>query len=169
MILGMSVDAFTILHLIISFVAIGSGLIVTGGMLASSRLPVTTAIFLVVTAMTSITGFLFPIVGFTPALGVGVVACAILAVAVIALYKKHLTGAWRWIYVTAAIVSVYLNVFVFIAQGFTKVAALTALAPTQSEPPFAIVQGIVLLIFIALGIAAAIKFRPIDDRRWAGR
>ena len=44
MILGMSVGAFTILHLIITLVAIGSGLIVVGGMFASNRLPVTTAV-----------------------------------------------------------------------------------------------------------------------------
>ena len=35
-----------------------------------------------------------------------------------------------------------------------KVPPLHALAPTASEPPFAIVQGILLLIFIALGIGS---------------
>src|SRR5215510_375479 len=80
MILGMSVGAFTILHVIITLVAIGSGLIVVGGMFASNRLPLTTALFLFTTALTSVTGFLFPIHGFTPALGVGIVACVILAV-----------------------------------------------------------------------------------------
>src|SRR6516162_6886315 len=59
---------------------------------ASHRLPVTTALFLFTTALTSVTGFLFPIHGFTPALGVGVVACVILAVALFALYKEHLAG-----------------------------------------------------------------------------
>ena len=34
---------------------------------------------------------------------------------------------------------------------FQKVPALAALAPTQSEPPFAITQLIVLLAFLALG------------------
>src|SRR5215813_13486645 len=89
MILGMSVGAFTILHVIITLVAIGSGLIVVGGMFASNRLPVTTALFLFTTALTSLTGFLFPIHGFTPALGVGIVACVILAIALFALYKEH--------------------------------------------------------------------------------
>jgi hypothetical protein len=102
MILGMSVGAFTILHVIITLVAIGSGLIVVGGMFASNRLPVTTALFLFTTALTSLTGFLFPIHGFTPALGVGIVACVILAVALFALYKEHLVGACRWIYVITA-------------------------------------------------------------------
>jgi len=103
MILGMSLGAFTILHVIITLVAIGSGLIVVGGMFASHRLPVTTALFLLTTALTSVTGFLFPIHGLTPALRVGILACAILAVALFALYKEHLAGAWRWIYVITGV------------------------------------------------------------------
>lgn len=93
MILGMSIGAFTLLHVIITLVAIGSGLIVVGGMFASHRLPVTTALFLFTTALTSVTGFLFPIHGLTPALRVGIFACVILAVALFALYKEHLVGA----------------------------------------------------------------------------
>ena len=120
MILGISIGAFTILHVAITLVAIGSGLIVVGGMFASHRLPVTTALFLFTTALTSLTGFLFPIHGFTPALGVGIVACVILAVALFALYKEHLVGAWRWIYVIAAVASLYLNVFVLVVQSFRE-------------------------------------------------
>src|SRR5271170_2145314 len=161
MILGMSVGSFTILHVIITLVAIGSGLIVVGGMFASHKLPVTTALFLFTTALTSVSGFLFPIHGFTPALGVGIVSCVILAVALLAYYGKHLAGAWRWIYVVTAIASLYLNVFVLVVQSFIKVAALNVLAPTQSEPPFVIAQISVMLIFILIGIFAAIKFRPI--------
>jgi len=165
MILGMTVGAFTLLHVIITLVAIGSGLIVVGGMFASHRLPGTTALFLLTTALTSVTGFLFPIHGFTPALGVGILACVILAVAVFALYKEHLVGAWRWIYVITAIASLYLNVFVLVAQCFMKVSALNALAPTQSEPPFAITQAAVLVIFILIGLIAVIKFRPVTAVR----
>src|SRR5215510_4881305 len=154
MILGMSVGAFTLLHVIITLVAIGSGLIVVGGMFASHKLPGTTAIFLFATALTSVTGFLFPIRGFTPALGVGMVACVILAVALFALYKERLAGAWRWIYVITAVVSLYLNVFVLVVQSFAKVSGLNALAPTQSEPPFAITQAAVLVIFIVIGLIA---------------
>jgi MFS family permease len=127
MILGMSVGAFTILHVIITLVAIGSGLIVVGGMFASNSLPVTTGLFLFTTALTSLTGFLSPIHGFTPALGVGIVACLILAIALFALYKENLAGAWRWIYVIAAVVSLYLNVFVLVVQSFVKIAALATL------------------------------------------
>jgi hypothetical protein len=165
MILGMSVGAFTLLHVIITLVAIGSGLIVVGGMFASHRLPGTTALFLFTTVLTSVTGFLFPIHGFTPALGVGILACGILVVALFALYKEHLVGAWRWIYVITAIVSLYLNVFVLVAQSFMKVSVLNALAPTQSEPPFAITQAAMLVIFILIGLIAVVKFRPITTLR----
>src|SRR5277367_790477 len=81
------------------FVAIGSGLVAMGGMFASHRLPGTSALFLSTTVLTSVTGFLFPIHGFTPALGVGIVSCVILAVALLAYYGKHLIGPCRWIYV----------------------------------------------------------------------
>jgi hypothetical protein len=165
MILGMSVGAFTLLHVIITLVAIGSGLIVVGGMFASHKLPGTTAIFLHTTALTSVTGFLFPVHGFTPALGVGILACVILPVALFALYKERLVGAWRWIYAIAAIASLYLNVFVLVVQSFVKVSALNALAPTQSEPPFAITQAAVLVIFILIALIAVVRFRPVSTVR----
>ena len=161
MILGMSAGAFTLLHVVITLIAIGSGLIVVGGMFASHKLPGTTALFLFTTALTSLTGFLFPIHGFTPALGVGIVACVILAFALFALYKERLVGVWRPIYVITAIVSLYLNVFVLVAQSFMKVSGLNTLAPTQSEPPFAITQGVVLVIFIMIALIAVVRFRPI--------
>ena len=165
MILGMSIGAFTLLHVIITLIAIGSGLIVVGGMFASHKLPATTALFLFTTALTSLTGFLFPIKGFTPALGVGIVACVIFVVALFALYKERLAGQWRWIYVITAIVSLYLNVFVLIAQSFMKVAALKALAPTGSEPLFAIAQGATLATFIVIALIAVANFRPVTAVR----
>jgi hypothetical protein len=112
-----------------------------------------------------VTGFLFPIHGFTPALGVGIVACVILALALFALYKERLVGAWRPIYVITAIVSLYLNVFVLVAQSFMKVSGLNTLAPTQSEPPFAITQGVVLVIFIIIALIAVVRFRPVNAVR----
>jgi len=165
MILGMSIGAFTLLHVVITLVAIGSGLIVVGGMFASDRLPVTAALFLLTTALTSLTGFLFPIHGLTPALSVGILACVILAVALFALYKEHLVGAWRWIFAITAVASLYLNVFVLVVQSFVKVAAFNALAPTQTEPPFALTQALVLAIFILIAIIAAVKFRPGTSAR----
>ena len=131
-------------------------------MFASDSLPATTALFLFTTALTSLTGFLFPIDGFTPALGVGIVACVILAVALFALYKEHLVGPWRWIYVITAVVSLYLNVFVLVVQSFMKVSALNALAPMQTEPPFVVTQAAVLAIFVLISVIAVIKFRPLQ-------
>jgi hypothetical protein len=161
MILGLSTGAFTLLHVAITLIAIGSGLIVAGGMFASNRLPGTTALFLFTTVLTSVTGFLFPIRGFTPALGVGILSCVILAIALYAYYGQHLTGAWRWIYVITALVSLYFNIFVLVIQSFIKVAALNALAPTQSsEPAFVVAQAAVLAIFVLIGIIALSTFRP---------
>jgi hypothetical protein len=126
MVLGLSLGAFTLLHVAITLIAIGSGLIVAGGMLASRRLPAMNALFLFTTVLTSLTGFLFPIHGFTPAIGVGIVSCVILAVALFAYYSKHLTGAWRWIYVVTAIASLYLNAFVLVVQSFVSGGAQRA-------------------------------------------
>ena len=161
MVLGLSIGAFTLFHVVITLIAIGSGLVVVGGMFASNRLPDTTALFLLTTVLTSVTGFLFPIHGFTPALGVGIVSCVLLAIALFAYYGKHLTGAWRWIYVVTAIVSLYFNVFVLVIQSFIKVALLNALAPTPTnEPAFVIAQVLVLAFFVLIGIVATLKFRP---------
>lgn len=160
MVIGLSIHIFTIVHVGITLVAIASGLVVLFGMLGAQRLPAWTALFLVTTILTSVTGFMFPIHGFTPALGVGAVSMLVLAVALIALYAKHLVGSWRWIYVVAAVAALYFNVLVLIVQSFQKVPTLNMLAPTQSEPPFLIAQGVALMAFLFLGIAAVFRFRP---------
>jgi hypothetical protein len=160
MIAGLSIENFTILHTAISLIAIASGLIVLAGMLRARRLPGWTAVFLVTTLLTSVTGFMFPINGLTPAIVFGLISIVILVIALAALYLKHLSGAWRWIYVTTALVALYLNVFVLIVQSFQKLPALQKLAPTQSEPPFLIAQAVALIAFLILGAMAARKFRP---------
>lgn len=160
MIAGLSIENFTILHTAISLVAIASGLIVLAGMLRARRLPGWTALFLATTVLTSVTGFMFPINGLTPAIVFGVISIVILAIALMALYVKHLSEAWRWIYVTTALAALYLNVFVLIVQSFQKVPALQKLAPTQSEPPFLIAQGVALIAFLILGTLVARRFRP---------
>lgn len=160
MIAGLSIENFTILHVAISLIGIVSGLIVLFGMLRARRLPGWTALFLATTVLTSVTGFMFPINGLTPAIAVGVISIVILAIALMALYVKHLSGAWRWIYVTTALAALYFNVFVLIVQSFQKVPALQKLAPTQSEPPFSVTQGVVLVAFLVLGTMAARRFRP---------
>ena len=152
-------DTFTKVHVVISLIGIASGLVVLFGMLSAQRFDRWTALFLLSTLATSVTGFLFPFHGVTPGIVVGIISVVVLAIAIFARYPHHLRGRWRWIYVVSALVALYLNVFVLIAQLFQKVPQLKALAPTQSEPPFAITQLGVLVLFGLLGIVATIKFR----------
>jgi hypothetical protein len=160
MLLGMSLSTFTTVHVVISLVAIVSGLVVLWGMLAGRRQEGMTALFLATTILTSVTGFMFPFDGLLPSHIFGVISLVVLAAALAAYYGYRLAGAWRWIYVTGAVLALYLNVFVLVVQAFLKVPAINALAPTQAEPPFAIAQGIVLLVFVAAGVLAVMKFRP---------
>jgi hypothetical protein len=104
---------------------------------------------------------LFPVTGFLPSHAVGIISLVVLAAALFALYAQRLAGKWRWIYVTTAVAALYFNVFVLVAQAFQKLGFLHALAPTGSEPPFAVAQAIVLLVFIFLGYRATKHFQPV--------
>jgi len=159
MILGMSTSTYTLLHVFISFVAIGSGLAVLFGMMRAHRLDGLTLLFLATTALTSLTGFAFPNEHITPAIVVGFLSLIVLAVAIVARYAMHLRGAWRTIYVITASIALYFNCFVLVAQSFEKVPALHALAPTQKEPPFGIAQLLLLAIFVVLTVMASRRFR----------
>jgi hypothetical protein len=154
-----NLSLFTKVHVVISLIGIASGLVVMCGLLVGRKLNQWSALFLISTAATSLTGFFFPFQGITPGIIVGIISLVILAVAILARYVRHLAGRWRWIYVVTAMSALYLNVFVLIAQLFQKVPALKALAPTQSEPPFAVAQLLVLALFVALTIVAAVRFR----------
>ena len=164
MILGLSIATFTTLHVIISLIAIVSGVYVVIAMVGGSKPAGWTALFLLTTVVTSVTGFLFPITHFTPAVGTGIVSLIVLAFALAALYAKHLSGVWRWIYVVTAIAALYFNVLVLIVQAFLKVPFLHPLAPNGNEPPFLIAQTLALVVFVALGIAAVIRFHPAASR-----
>jgi hypothetical protein len=157
MIFGMTI--LTFVHVVLSLVGILSGFVVLFGLLAAKRLDGWTALFLWTTIATSVTGFFFPFHHFLPSHGVGIISLVVLAVALLARYARRLAGAWRWIYVVTAMIALYLNVFVLIVQAFQKVPALNAMAPTQSEPPFVVTQVLALVLFIALTIFAAIRFR----------
>jgi hypothetical protein len=163
MILGMSLSTFTALHVIISLIGIVSGVIVMFGLLGSKRMPGLTAVFLVSTILTSATGFLFPFEKLLPSHMIGILSLVLLAIACIALYATKLSGPWRSVYVVTAMTSLYLNVFVLIIQAFLKVPTLHALAPSvpPSEPPFAVVQGVVLVFFVIVVIGAVRRFRPV--------
>jgi hypothetical protein len=162
MILGMSLSTFTMLHVIISLIGIVSGFVVLSGLLGSRTMPGMTALFLLTTILTSATGFLFPFEKLLPSHMVGILSLVLLAIACIALYVMNLAGAWRWIYALTAMAALYLNVFVLVIQSFLKIGPLHALAPSvpPSEPPFAVVQGIVLLFFVVAIIGVVRRFRP---------
>ena len=139
MILGMSLATFTMVHVIISLIAIVAGLVVMFGMLGPQRQGGLTFIFLLFTILTSATGFLFPFNGLTPGLIIGTLSLVLLAIACVALYVTKLSGPWRWIYV------------------------VTALAPGNppSGPVFGVVQGVVLVFFVLMIIGAWRRFRPV--------
>jgi len=159
MVLGMSLSTFTLVHVLISLVGIAAGFLVLYGLIKGKRFAGATAIFLVTTVLTSLTGFLFPFTHLLPSHVVGIISLVALAVAIVARYPLHLEGAWRSIYVVSAVLALYLNTFVLVVQSFLKMPAVHALAPTQKEPPFLIVQLIVLAIFVGLGIFAVKGFR----------
>lgn len=156
----MDSQAFTLFHVAISLIAIAAGLIVMYGLLTANRMRLLTAVFLVTTIATSVTGFVFHRERILPSHIVGVISLVLLAAACLALYAYRLRGGWRRVYVAGAVISLYLNVFVLVVQAFLKVAPLHALAPSGSEPPFAIVQGIVLVFFVVLGVYAVRRFKP---------
>ncbi len=160
MILGLSVPAFTTLHVIISLIGIASGLAVLFAMLGNKRLDGVTALFLATTIATSATGFLFHSKAIGPPHIVGAISLIVLAVALLALYGRRLAGVWRPVYVITAVLALYLNCFVAVVQAFQKLPFLQPLAPTGSEPPFAVAQGAVLIVFAVLGFLAVKRFHP---------
>ena len=161
MILGMSLQTFTLLHVVLSLAGITTGILVVGGMLRGEREEGWTAIFLVTTVLTSVTGFMFPgpIVP-TPAQIFGFISLIVLMPTLIALYVYDLAGFWRWVYIPGALLSLYLNVFVLVVQAFQKVSFLQPLAPTQAEMPFLVAQAVVLVLFFVLGALALRRFKP---------
>ena len=171
MVFGMSLQTYTLIHVLISLIGIGSGFVVMYGMLTSKRLDGWIAVFLTTNVLTSVTGFGFPFKGVTPAINVGIVSLVVLAIAIVARYARHLAGAWRKTYVVTASLALYLNVFVLVVQSFEKVPALKAAAPTQKEPPFLVAQLAVLALFIVLTVLAAKRFRgepPVEVNSMRG-
>jgi hypothetical protein len=154
----------TLVHVVLSLAGIGSGFIVVFGLIAAKRLDGLTALFLATTVATSLTGFLFPFHKLLPSHVVGIVSLVVLAIAILARYARHLTGAWRWIYAANVVIGLYLNVFVLVAQAFQKVPTLKAMAPTQSEAPFVVAQVVVMALFVVLGILAVKRFHDRTGR-----
>ncbi len=159
MVWGMSLHAFTLLHAVIALIGIASGLIVLFGMIANKPLNALHGVFLTTTVLTSVTAFGFRFHGFNPPINLAIISLVVLAIALFARYGRHLAGGWRRTYVVTALIALYFNCFALVVMFFERVPALRALAPTQKEPPFAIAQLIVLVLFIVAIVVAAKKFR----------
>jgi hypothetical protein len=155
----MTLGTFTAVHVVLSLIGIGAGLVVLIGLISGRHFGVWTALFLAATVLTCVTGFGFPVDHVLPSHIVGVVSLVVLALAIVALYRLHLRGVWRAIYVVSAGLALYFNVFVGVVQAFLKVPALHALAPQQTEAPFVAAQLLVLAVFIVLTVVAARRFR----------
>ena len=161
MILGLSISTFTTIHVVISLIGIATGLVALAGMLTAKRTEWWTGLFLITTVLTSVTGFMFPLVVIGPPHIFGFISLPLLAAAIAGLYVYRLSGRWRLVYILSALVALYLNVVVAIVQAFQKLAFLQPLAPTQSEPPFLAAQLLVLAAFIVLGYLAVRRFHPM--------
>lgn len=160
-----SLPLFTLIHVVLSVLGIIAGLVVVGGLLAGTRLDGWSAFFLGTTVVTSVTGFGFPTKMVSPAQVVGVLSLLVLALCLAARYWKQLQGRWRATYVVSTVLALYLNVFVLVVQLFAKTPALAQLAPTQQEPPFAVTQGLVLLLFAWIGRTSLRTFRGATAAR----
>jgi hypothetical protein len=159
MVLGMSLHAFTVLHVVICLIELFAGVVVVLELLAGRRSRLT-GLFLITAALTTLTGFLFPFHGMTPGIVLGFVSLPFMLLAAIALYSGKARGVWRPVYVLSTLILLYLDAFVGVVQSFMKIAALHALAPTGKEAPFVVVQGVVLLLFIVAGFLALKRFHP---------
>lgn len=148
-------------HTVISLVALLAGAVVVLGMAGNADMPAVSALFLVTAVVTSVTGFLLPADRVLPSHIFGVVSLVALAAAIAARYAFSFRGGWRVTYALCVVLATWLDAFVAVFQTFLKVPSITALAPTQSEPPFAIAQGVTLLVFIVLAVLAARRFRPL--------
>ena len=159
MVWGMTLATFTAVHVVLSLIGIVAGFVVIFGFLGGRRPRVWTALFLLTTVATSVTGFAFPVDHVLPSHIVGVISLVVLVVTIVALYGLHFRSVWRGVYVVSAALALYFNVFVGVTQAFLKFPALHALAPQQTEPPFVIAQLLVLALFILLTVIAVKRFR----------
>jgi len=161
MILGMSLSTFTTVHVVISLIAIATGIVWLIALAGGRHRPGWAAVFLLTTVATSVTGFFFPNLKIGPPVIFGVVSLLVLTPVLLALYRSHLAGSWRWIYIAGGAFALYLNCVVLVVQSFQKLSFLKPLAPTQSEPPFLVAQTIFLVAIVGLAFFALRRFRPI--------
>ena len=144
-------STFTLIHVAISLIGILSGLVVVYGFVTGQRLLAWNAVFLVMTILTSVTGFFFPFHGITPGIVVGMISLVVLAVAVVAWRK-----GWSKTYIVTATIAEFFNVLVLIVQSFQKIPVLHALAPKGTEPITNVAKVVALVLFV---VAAWVAIR----------
>jgi hypothetical protein len=145
--------ALTTFHTALSFLALFTGFLTVAALLGASHIPAyLPPVFLISAVATSATGFAFPFNGVLPSHVVGGIALVVLALGTFARYFGRLSRSWKWIYELSMVASLYFLAFVGVAQAFLKIPQLRNAAPTQSEPPFAIAQFVLLAVFITLGV-----------------
>jgi len=150
------------LHLVVCFIALIAGAVVLVALCNGRHQPAWVAVLLLSSALISITGFPLPSPPGTPtpdpAQVVGVLELVVVVIAALALYGGRLARIWGGLYDVTIVLAVYLNVFVTVAQAFSKVGFLHALAPTGKEPPFLIAQVLTLALFVVIGVIAFKRF-----------
>lgn len=144
-------SGFTLFHVIISLVAILSGIVVAQGFIAGQPHQRSTLVYMVTTIVTLVTGFLFPFHGFTPAIGVGILCTLLFIPTALARYAFHMAGIWRPVFIVGSLILFFFNCLVLIIQSFQKIPTLNALAPTGNEPPILVAQAVLLLAFVVVG------------------
>ncbi len=149
-----------LIHVVISLIAIISGVVVAQGFLTGNRHNRSTLVYMLTTVLTSLTGFLFPFHGVTPAIIVGTVCLLIFIPTALARYGFHLAGIWRPVFVIGALVLLFFNCLVLIVQSFQKIPVLNALAPNGNEPPILVAQAVLLLVILFVGFFSLRRFRP---------
>lgn len=155
------IAALTLFHVVLSLIAIVAGVVLARGLLAGRRNDRWTHIFMVTTAITVLTGFVFPYRGFTPGIGVGIVCVLVFIPTALARYRFQMAGLWRPVFIVGALALFYFNCLVFVVQSFQKIPPLNALAPTGAEPVVGIVQAIVFVAFLVVGFFSVRRFRPM--------
>jgi len=91
----MILHIYTIIHTLISLIAIFTGFVVLFAMLSGNRASGWTKWFLITAVATTVTGFFFPFHGVTPAIILGVITVPVFTITIYARYSRRLVGAWR--------------------------------------------------------------------------
>lgn len=165
MILGLSLPAFTVLHVVLSLVALAAGLVVAAGFLSSRTMPGIAALFLWSILFATLTGLAFPSNRFGMGHKFGFITVLVLLPTFTALYVHRLAGAWRWIYTTGCLTVLWLNGVIGVFQAFAK---LEVLRPYAQPAVIDAAQVVLFLIYAALALLAVRRFRPALPRveRW---